>query len=71
MAYVSEYLENVGKDCWTGCNQNQGKCDWCGSSGWCCRKNWFGNGCDGSFGGPSNHQCVSNPGMSLNVFFFR
>jgi len=58
---MPEYLENVGKDCWTGCNQKEGKCDWCGSSGWCCRKNWSGNGCDGSIGGPFNHQCVSNP----------
>ena len=33
---ISE-LENNGEDCWDGCNQLQGKCDWCGSCGYCCR----------------------------------
>ena len=39
----------------------QGKCDWCGADGWCCRKgaDWRGSGCDGTRGGPNNHQCVS------------
>ena len=55
-------LENAGEDCWGGCNSQQGKCDWCGTDGWCCRKDWIGNGCDGTFGGQSNHQCVLKPG---------
>jgi len=31
-------VQNAGKDCWNGCNQQQGLCDWCGSDGICCRK---------------------------------
>ena len=63
----SQNLENGGIDCYTGCNQQQGKCDWCGMDGWCCRKgiDWVGNGCDGTFGGPSSHRCVLKPGMYL------
>ena len=56
-------LKNQGKDCWTGCNRTQGMCDWCGFDGWCCRKDWIGNGCDGNFGGPNNHQCVLKAGI--------
>jgi len=55
-------LENQGKDCWNGCNYKQGKCDWCGTDGWCCRKGWVGNGCDGNVGGSNGHQCQLNPG---------
>ena len=58
-------VEHAGEDCWTGCNYKQGKCGWCGTDGWCCRKDWIGNGCDGTFGGQSNHQCVLKPG---NIF---
>ena len=54
-------MENGGKDCWNGCSQKQGKCDWCGADGWCCRKDWAGNGCDGTFGGEKGHQCVLRP----------
>ena len=54
-------LANDGVDCWQGCNKKQGKCDWCGTEGWCCRMNWKGNGCDGSIGGANNHQCTLNP----------
>merc|ERR1711935_1265268 len=53
-------LENGGKDCWNGCNKKQGKCDWCGADGFCCRMGWIGNECDGSFGGAYGHQCVLN-----------
>ena len=57
---VSEIdLQNAGKDCWNGCKKEQGKCDWCGADGWCCRKGWVGNGCDGNIGG-GGHQCVLN-----------
>ena len=57
-------LENGGRDCWAGCNSQQGKCHWCGADGWCCRKNFSydtRNGCDGTFGGLTNHQCVLKP----------
>merc|ERR1712083_552173 len=55
-------LENAGKDCWKGCESTQGKCEWCGADGYCCRKGWtLGNGCDGSFGGWRGHTCVLNP----------
>ena len=52
--------KHVGEECYSKCNENQGKCDWCGE-GLCCRKGFQGGGCDGSFGGPSNHQCVTKP----------
>jgi len=58
-----EDLKHAGEQCWWGCNQKQGKCDYCGADGWCCRKNWIGNGCDGSFGGPWSHQCFLNPNI--------
>ena len=35
-------LKNGGKDCWNGCNKKQGKCDWCGADGFCCRMGWIG-----------------------------
>ena len=55
-------LENPGQNCWFHCNFTQGKCSWCGSDGYCCRKNWTcGNGCDGSFGGDGIHACVLKP----------
>merc|ERR1711971_379719 len=31
-------LENGGKDCWTKCNKKQGKCNFCGFDGLCCKK---------------------------------
>ena len=64
-ALLGSLLENSGKNCLVGCNKKQGKCDWCGMDGWCCRKgtDWVGNGCDGTFGGPSSHRCVLKPGI--------
>ena len=56
----------LGEDCWDGCNKQQGKCEWCGSEGYCCRQGWEGNECDGTFGGPNNHQCVLKPGKEMN-----
>ena len=43
----------------------EGQCDWCGNVGWCCRKEWIGNGCDGSIGGTNRHECVLNPGKNI------
>ena len=43
-------------------------CDWCGLDGWCCRKDWVENGCDGTIGGPGNHQCTLNS-KSTGMFF--
>ena len=57
-------------DCWNGCNKQQGKCDWCGTEGWCCRIGWTGNGCDGLFGGSRGHLCVSKPGKIGNQHGF-
>ena len=54
-------LENAGQDCWNGCNQQQGKCSWCGAEGFFCQKGWQGNECDGSFGGESMHACELKP----------
>ena len=55
-------LEHGGEECYNyKCNQKNGKCDWCGTRGYCCRKGHKGGGCDGSFGGSSSHQCVLKP----------
>lgn len=51
-------IANGGQNCWEGCHEVQGKCNWCGSSGWCCRKDWVGNGCNGNFGIANHHTCV-------------
>lgn len=58
---VRPVVQNSGKDCWIGCNNQPGKCNWCGVDGWCCRQGWIENGCDGKIGGPTYHQCVLKP----------
>ena len=67
-------LMNAGIQCWYSCGEKQGKCPWCGSDGWCCRKNannpyWLptaqSNGCDGTFGGLNKHECVLKPCSGL------
>ena len=69
--FIITDLEHSGEDCWSGCLTNvghhEGKCDWCGNAGWCCKNGQIGNGCDGTFGGADQHECVLNPGN----FFFR
>ena len=58
-------LKHKDEHCWDECNKIQGRCNWCGSKGYCCRKNWkAGNGCDGSFGGTNHHVCVMKPGIT-------
>jgi len=55
-------LENEGENCWYKCDRRQGKCSWCGTKGYCCRKDWAtGNGCDGTFGGDGRHECSLKP----------
>ena len=58
-------LKNSGKNCWDGCNEQEGKCDWCGTEGFCCKKDSIGNGCDGVFGGQDNHECVRKYGTTV------
>ena len=59
-------LENSGEKCWGKCNGQDGKCDWCGTKGWCCRKNKIANGCDGTFGGNGvHHECHLHSGMHV------
>jgi len=57
-------LDNLGKDCWKKCDQRQGHCNWCGSEGFCCtsKNGWtdFSNGCDGTFGGSTRHECSAH-----------
>jgi len=62
-------LKNKGKNCWSSCKSKQGKCEWCGSKGYCCRKGWKdkNNGCDGSFGGIGHHECVLKPGWTEKI----
>ena len=59
---------NAGVDCWEKCGGKQGPCDWCGN-GRCCKKGWpdTSNGCDGSFGGNTMHECVLKPGGKTSV----
>ena len=47
----------------------QGKCNWCGKDGLCCKMGSFGNGCDGTFGGESGHICALKPGKLKFIFF--
>ena len=57
-------LAHAGEDCWVGCNNNQGPCDWCGSGNLCCRYGWddHSNGCDGTLGiQGSGHVCIAPP----------
>ena len=58
-------LLNEGVDCYPNCGGQQGKCSWCGSEGFCCREGWHdtSNGCDGTFGGQRQHECVLKSGM--------
>ena len=58
-------LEHAGEDCYQGCNQRDGKCNWCGGDGWCCRKGWVGNGCDGKLGGDNRHECSLKSGKPI------
>ena len=69
LSYIIPGVEHSGEDCWSRCNQQPGKCDWCGTNGWCCRKgeDWIGNGCDGTFGGQSQHLCVLDPSLGESV----
>merc|ERR1712117_18557 len=53
-----ETLMNVGEDCWSECDERDGPCSWCGTSGLCCREGWTGNGCHGQIGGESMHMCT-------------
>ena len=61
-------LKNAGKDCWINCKSRQGKCSWCGDTGMCCKKGFHdkSNGCDGTFGGKTRHECVLRPGKVLS-----
>ena len=54
-------INHEGIQCWGKCNRKQGPCSWCGTKGMCCRKNWKGNGCDGSIGGRRRHECTKKP----------
>jgi len=55
-------VKHYGRDCWRGCDREQGQCAWCGT-GLCCRFGWRpGEGCkrtDGIRG--KGHVCVPKP----------
>jgi len=63
-AELPEIKRTADEDCWTECNEKNGKCDWCGRSGKCCRKGHAGGGCNGQEGPEDRHICVYAP---LNV----
>ena len=73
--FLDPKLMNTGKDCWSYCNGQQGPCSWCGSEGMCCtQKSGYpaSNGCDGSFGGQTMHECALKPGkICLPIFMFQ
>ena len=64
-------IQNTELDCWDFCGSEQGPCEWCGAKGYCCtmKSNWndTSNGCDGTFGGASRHECVLMPGKSFLI----
>merc|ERR1739844_443285 len=64
LAVHAAQLQNTVKDCWYECNSKQGPCSWCGTAGMCCKKgfNDKSNGCDGTFGGITRHECVLRGG---------
>ena len=63
-------LEHAGENCWNPCDTRQGKCNWCGTDGWCCSLGSIGNGCDGSFGGENGHVCTLKPGKLSSFFLY-
>ena len=71
---LTDLLENDNKACWSECNQQEGRCNWCGTRGWCCKLSSIGSGCNGLFGGENNHQCKLKPGTLsclLSVLFYQ
>ena len=66
--------KRVGNECWGNCGQ--GPCEYCGSMGYCCRKNYtditdndnsfYDGGCDGTFGGENRHECSIKPGKLIH-----
>lgn len=55
-------LKNLGKECWNKANCRDGPCpNFCGTFGYCCRKGWRRNGCDGIIGGAHHHRCAKKP----------
>ena len=60
--YILIDIANIGLNCWYKCGEEQGPCDWCGQDGNCCKKGLTGNGCDGTIGGLTRHECAGKPG---------
>ena len=66
---IDTEIANKGKDCWKGCEKTQGRCEWCGTEGWCCRLGWEGNGCDGSMGAEGmGHVCTGKGNYRSKIF---
>ena len=67
--FLEPKLKNTGLDCWPPCSGQQGPCSWCGTEGMCCtmKTGWSdtSNGCDGTFGGETKHECYLRPGTFL------
>merc|ERR1711998_571837 len=47
--------ENAGRNCWDYCSQRSGRCDWWGSTGYCCRNSGWGGQSGGCWNTGSNH----------------
>ena len=67
--FLEPKLKNAGLDCWNHCSDQQGPCSWCGTEGMCCtiKHGWTdtSNGCDGSFGGATRHECAIKSGKFI------
>ena len=68
--FVTPDLANADKNCLSSCKSKQGKCKFCGTEGYCCKKGSTpGNGCDGTFGGEDKHICVLKPKGKITFSF--
>ena len=55
---------NDGEECWDKCGQKEGRCDFCGTKGMCCRSDSFADnsGCTGQ-GRSGDHTCTTDKGI--------
>ena len=62
----SQGVINRNQACLADCNGRHGYCPWCGS-GACCRQGFVANGCGGTNGGSTRHECVGADKIDTTV----